>query len=769
MDQISSYITLGILGAVGVLFLFGFLRGLRKGLIKSLMDVGFVALCLIVSVLVAKGITDKLTDVAGLADILASVKNSVPDLAPTVDSVLELINQLGDNQAMINVLLALPAALITPVVFIPIYILLGILIKIPKLIIERIVVGKNGGPNYRGGSRLLGGLVGGIRNALFIVILLVPIVGYASLAGDVITTMDSVSLDGGATGVSVEAEKNEGGTVFISSETGSEDLMSQLKPIIDNPAIKGINACGGKLIFNSLTTKNVEGVKVAASKEITTFAELFANVAPFVNETTENYGDAQKQGIENIQTMLKDSEFLTFVVSEGLSFVADKWNNGEAAFGIEKLELGEDFQPVFDGILETLSTTDSENIKGDIETISNLLTVCIDSGVFKELGREEPDFIAIMQKEDFIKSLLLEIYSNERTRPVIGYAMDIVVNMLSESFATEDTTATKPEKIDMSSISKTDIENDAKLISGSLNKFIIFIDSTEGLDSEDPNAFILYADLGALGGAIDMLRESVLLGESCEYLLNVMLDSDMIKELGFVNAEFISKLSDKSFKLENSLASAQKLAIMALNFSGSDITEENFDEAIKFMVSEMTPETAEAIKSAISEETLKDFGMSDEEVNTMSSTISSIVDGMVNSTGNMTEEELEKESEAVSTLVDTMKGAVSSENEGTSNVFGGEDDSKTGLSADAFVDTIVNSQVVSSAVVGATKNENGEKVEDPYGLSDSLTEDDKLASEEAIKSYYENNKTGSAEDEALKEKLDAVAGILGMDSSAWFN
>lgn len=771
MDQISSYITLGILGAIGVLFLFGFLRGLRKGFYKSLMDIGFVVLCLIVSILIAKGITNKLTDVAGLTDILASVKNSVPDLAETVDSILEYIDQIGDNQAMINVLLALPAALITPIVFIPIYILLGILIKIPKLIIERIVVGKNGGPNYRGGSRLLGGLVGGIRNALFIVFILVPIVGYVALVGDVATTIDSVSLDGPATGVSTNAEKNEGGTVFISSETGSEDLMSQLKPIIDNPAIKGINACGGKLIFNSLTTKNVEGVKVDASKEANTFAELYANFTPFLNESPENYGDEQKQGINNIKVMLNDSEFLTFVVSEGLSFVAEKWNNGEAAFGIEKIEVGEDIQPVFDGILETLSTTDSENIKGDIETISNLISTCIDDGVFKELGKEEPDFISLIKKESFVTNLLVEIYKNERTRPIIGYAMDMVVDLLSDSLATEGTNITKPDSVNMSNISEADIRNDAKIISSVVGKFIKFMESTENLDSEDPNAFILNADLGSLGSAIDSLRESALLGNTCEYLIKVMLNSDMVKDLGFVNDDLIAKLSDKSFKIENTLVSAQKLAVMALNFSGDGITEDNFEDAIKFMVSEMTPETAETIKSAISEDTLKDFGISEEQAGAVSSTIGSIVDSMANATGDMTDEEIKKETEAISTLVNTVMGAVSGEGEGEdiSNIFGGEEDSKTGVSAESFVDTIVSSQVISSAVVGATKDENGEKVEDPYGFADTLTEEDKSVAEDTIKEYFDNNKSGDEADEDLKETLGAIAGILGMDSSAWFN
>ena len=87
-----------------------------------------------------------------------------------------------------------------------------------------------------------------------------------------------------------------------------------------------------------------------------------------------------------------------------------------------------------------------------------------------------------------------------------------------------------------------------------------------------------------------------------------------------------------------------------------------------------------------------------------------------------------------------------------------------------MIDTIVSSTIVSDAIVGAGKGENNEKVEDPFGIADTMSDSDKTEAEEAIKNYYQNNATGdSAEDEALKGKLDAVANIFGMDSSSWFN
>ena len=97
MEQISSYITLGVLGVIGVLFLFGFLRGLRKGFYKSLIDLGFVALCLIASVLVAKGITNSIADIEGMRDMLITLKEKMPDMAETVNGLLEYIDEVAEN------------------------------------------------------------------------------------------------------------------------------------------------------------------------------------------------------------------------------------------------------------------------------------------------------------------------------------------------------------------------------------------------------------------------------------------------------------------------------------------------------------------------------------------------------------------------------------------------------------------------------------------------------------------------------------------------
>ena len=757
--DIGLITTLAIFGLAGILFLFGFLRGLRKGLWKSLMDLGFVVVCLIISILVAKGITNAIVDIEKFKEILISVKESLGgDAAETIDSLMEYVDQGLENPEMINAVLAIPAALITPIVFIIVHILLGIIIKIPKLIIERIVVGKNGGPTYRGGNRLAGGFIGGLRNALFIVILFIPICGYITFAGN---TLDTV-IDATESGSGVEAVSEE------NSSSDFDEIMEILDPIRNSPAVKTVNGMGGKLIFNSLTTKKVDDVKISVTKEFDGFAKLYANFMVIAEEETASFGEKQKISINNIKEIINEGEFLPFVASELLSYVSEKWLNGEAAFGIEKIEVGEDYVELVDSLLVSLSTTDSTKIKEDVGTIANLMVICIDEGVFVELGKEEPDALKLATNEALLESIFAEAYKNERIRPVIGHIPDLLVDIIAENFADEGDTTPKPDSVDINTLTEQQIRADAATIARVIDKVLAFMESTENLDSSDENAFILNADLASLGSAIDMLRDSSLLGGSCEYILTVLLNSDMVSDLGFVSNDLIAKLTDRSVRFENILVSAQKLAVMAISLSTDGITEENYKEALEFMITEMSPEAAETLKSVITTDTLEDFGMSSEEASTMSNTINSVIDGISSSTANMTEEQIENEVEAITTVVGVMQD-ITSGDINADNIFGAEGDSVTGMTADELVDTIVSSEIISNAVIGASKGENNETVEDPYGIGNSLSEEDKTVAEDAIKNYYENNSTGGAEDEALKGKLDAVANILGMDSSTWFN
>jgi len=746
---------------------------------------GFVFVCLILSILISKGLTSGIADVESFTSMLESLRGTLG--SETTDSILQFVDQVKDDPGMINAVLAIPAAIITPIVFIVVHILLGLIVKIPKLILEKVLFGKNKGPEYRGGNRWLGGLVGGVRNALFIVILLIPIVGYAGFIGDTLDTIVAESENaGGATAVEGtngndividfvedDLEEEEDGVDAIES---LKQIQEDLAPIVDNPMVKGINGIGGKLVFRSLTTKRVDGVKISLTKEVDGFARIYGNINVLTADSATK--DAQKTSINNIKDIIHNAELVPYVTSEFISYAAEQWLAGEEVFGYAKPNVGETYQDSIDRLLLTLSTTNKDNIKTDIDTIANIYVICIDEGLIEEMNKEEGELLSVFTKEEFVVKLFTEIYNNERTRPAIGFLSNTVREYLVAVYdEVNGTTSPAPEMLDMSKVTLAQVQNDAKIISQFTTYLRAFTKSIEDLDTEDPNALIINADVESLGAALDLIRESIMLGDSYDFLIVAMLKSEAVADLGFVNQDLIDRVDDDNFSMKNTLASTQKLAIVALSLNSSTdgsstITKEESKEALKYMITEMTPETAETLKSTVNEDVLKDFGMSEEEAGTISNTISSVIDSMSSATSDMSEEQLEKEAEAVSTLVTVMKDASSTTSSSTAeNIFGGEgEDSKTGMTADSLLETVVSSQVVTDAIVNASKGEDNEKVEDPFGVADSMTESDKSAAENAIKDYYQSNSTGNVEDDAaLQEKLDAVANIFGMDASAWFN
>ena len=782
MESVGTIITLAILAIIVISFLFGFLRGRKKGLYKAAVDVGFVFVCLILSIFIARGITKGIANVDTFVSLLESLRGTLG--AETTDSILQFVDKVKDDPGMINAILAIPAAIITPIVFIFVYAIFSLIVLIPKNILENFLFGKNKTPEHKTGNRWAGAAVGGVRNALVAIILLIPIVGYVGFIGDTLDTIVGESENAGGVEAVVDNVENDIVIDFVDDEMYDEEgedptesikqLQSDLAFLLDNPMVKGINGMGGKLVFRTLTTKRVDGVKISVTREVDGFAKLYGNIN--VLSAEDATVDAQKASIENIKEIIHDGELVPFVASEFISFAAEQWLAGEEVFGYEKPNVGEEFQDSIDNLLLTLSTTDKDNIKTDIDTIANIYVICIEEGVIEEMNKEEGDLLSVFANENFVVKLFTEIYNNERTKPAIGFLANTVREYLVAVYdEVNGTTTPAPEKIDMNTISLEQAQNDAKVISKFIWNLNAFTASMENLDSSDPNAFITKADVTSLGAALDLLKSSVMLGDSYEFIVVAMLKSEAVADLGFVNQDLIDRIDDDNFSMKSTLSSTQKLAIVALSLNASDEkapTKEESKEALKEMIKDMTPETAETLKNTVNEDVLQDFGMNEAEAGTMSNTINSIIDGMSSAaTSDMTEEEVEREAEAVSTLVSVMNGISSNTDSNVNNVFGNDsEDSMTGMTADSLLETVVSSQVVTDAIVNAGRNEDDERVEDPFGVADSMTEDDRNAAEGAIRDYYQNNATGDTEsDAALQETLDAFANALGMDASAWFN
>ena len=229
--DLFSIIALSIYGFFAFIFLIGFLRGLRKGFYKSMVDVVIVFVSAALSVFVVKLLAQMMTDTNMVLNILNKVQGSVGegDAYNLIESIKSFIASAPPEKDIVGGVMSLPVAIISPFLFMIVYPLLGLIIKIPKLIIESVALGPNGGDDYRGGNRLCGGLVGGVRLVISIAIFFIPLFGYLNLVDTTLNTVATTTVE----------------TVDVQSARASDDEVDEIKSNSFADVINGIaRSCG---------------------------------------------------------------------------------------------------------------------------------------------------------------------------------------------------------------------------------------------------------------------------------------------------------------------------------------------------------------------------------------------------------------------------------------------------------------------------------------------------------------------------------------------
>lgn len=744
----AIYIVFAVVAVLGVL------RGLMKGFYKSIVDVIFVVIEAALSFLIARIISSTFTNVDKFNSLLESVKgfaSKSETIVGYIEKIQEYSYQLAEADGVVNLAMALPVVIICPLIFGFIYTVVGLILKIPKLIIERLFFGSNGGEGYKGGNRICGAVVGGVRNVLVFAILLVPLVGFINIPGMVV--------DAAKDAKPTEDGKTASYTEYI--KTVDDEYIT---PVKNNIILKGIYNCGGKWAFNSLSSVKVDGIRISLTNDLCTVARVESYASYFYGVPVADYGAEQTEMIENIKDTVNDSSVIPKLISGTLSYVSQTWLEGGNVFGYEKLDVGEYYQPTFDELLAIFAELDTESSKEDIETIATVAEIAIDSGLLRESMTEGGDVISVVSSEKFMTDLVLELYDNVRMRTFLEMGTNSFTNYIYKLYDNVNGTNTPwCEQVDLDAVSREEMMLEAIRLANIISSVTTFAKSVYVSDSGEIDfaSTFINSDVGALGRALDLMKDSVIFGNSYRFIIEAVLRSESCAQLGIINEDFIQLVIKNDTSLENLLVTRQNMAKITSSVKNGD----DMSGAIEAVLKNLSADDAEMLKRTVTPEALQIFGMSEKKAEIMSKTLNSVMDG-ITSTGEISDEDIKKEVQAVDKIVNVAQAAASSS---TTNIFSATEgeESKTGMTADELVSSIMDSEIITTAVQSATKDEEGNNVEDPYGISSSLGEEDKQAASDAIKNYYTENKT-EENDEEMKDTLFSIAAILGVDPSGLF-
>ncbi len=732
VGAISASIIIGMI-AIGIA---GFLLGFFKGTFRSLLDLGFLILNIFLSVFVSSLIAKSVVNVELVSQQLPQIASSFGLNEELVDEISIYLQNPELASGVIAPLITLITVIAMPIIFMAVFFVLGIILFIPKIIIQIVILPKADGI----GLRLGGGAIGTVVKVVALAVFLIPLVGYANYANDTIKQING----------EMQAE-----------EIGEVDGV--LEKITDSFVIKSIYTLGGEALFDNLTTATVNDITVSLRAETNSAVGLVNEIDYFITVTPQDYGQNQVESIERIEQIINEAELVPTLLANTISYVASEWSNGNAAFGIEVPDVGADLQEAFNNTMNTLSTTTEDTFKEDLCTVAEIVKFSIEDGMIQAVMSENGNILYILQTTDIIGKILVEMHANDRMRPILPALTNGIVNYIYSIYdEVNGTTTEKHEMIDFDALSEETVRQEGKYISEIIVELDTFLKSIDGKMDGEIIELLRSGDFAALGRAFNKIKKSYLFCDSYEFLLKTVLESKGCAELGILDEQFIVNAIKHESDMEMMLVARQKITLMVVSMH--DKEELDYDEAIEVILLNITSGDADSIKSIVSEENLNSIGIKGESAHTISGLLTSMVDSIKNENIEINSENVEKEAQSASKVITAMNSALENADK-DKNVFVNDGDDKeatSNITASEFVSTTLESELVSSMVIGATKDEEGNVVEDPYNVKEHLSESDISEIEKALIDEY--SKTEET-DETKKEKLDAIAHIFGVDVS----
>ncbi len=266
--------------------------------------------------------------------------------------------------------------------------------------------------------------------------------------------------------------------------------------------------------------------------------------------------------------------------------------------------------------------------------------------------------------------------------------------------------------------------------------------------------------LGSMGTALDSFSATQTIGkERTAYILKALLQSELVHDkIGFTvleatdSAESLIKNSEaKSY--DTMLSSLAKIvdAVEAASSSDADTLK-----AVTAMLDDLTPESAEVIKTMATPNVVQNYGVSKQSSVPVSNMISDTFGNLADQKDSMTEEEYAKESAAVSDMMNVLMSAGS---EGGA-VFG--DESTTGKSAGDYIDAVMDSKVMSQTVVDTVYGDGSDAQSDPLASDREVSEGEKTEFINATNEKW-NSMSADERNEDSKKELTAIGAVLNIN------
>lgn len=697
----------------GLAFLFGALKGRKYvwqfSVSRIILNVLSAIVAAVLSGVVARVLSDLLLD---------PFRNM---------AALDAIREIGLNIAIENVIVVIIASVAAGIAFLPIFAIVRCLAKLALKALAKLFVKITGSKTLEQGeaqegkkrkkydqfktpkSNMLGAVCGGVCGLITLIVLSIPAVGALNTVNDIaykpLAATDSTVLNTVAE-VTDASANNVGATV--------------------------VKYTGGQLLFDAMTYAEAEDVTSVTVKEDLVTVSDIATVA-IEYDLLSQVMDSPQQALTNEDCM--SEIFFLLLENPRLSPVIDTVSDFAIRIMLDTVQLPEDVAPLYDSFLEDIDAVELPPIQPRT----------VDYSPTEELEKKFSDIFddyGLRVDADTLQSAVQAKLSGADMRSwarknIASNAQDFVLK--SELVSIHDVIDGRAEV--------TDAQKESKSLA---RAFAVLVTMADDMESSNMQSI-----LKKLGPALDAFNQTETVGaKKTESLLKGLLQSKMVHDeigLSVLDAtdtavSICENSQEKGFEpMLNSLSKAIEVV------SAASDSSKDTKEAVKEMMDDLTPESSKVLQTMTTPSVVQSYNVPEKSAEPVSNMLSDTFGNLADAKDQgMSDEEYEKETAAVSNMMDILMTI----DQTNSSVFG--EDSVTGITAEEYVNNIMDSKVMSQTVMDNVYTDGVNATTDPLNSERALADSEKETLLAALSSNWE----GSDKSEETQKKLIATAAVL---------
>ena len=375
--------------ALAFLFIvIGLLIGMKRGFIRSVFRLILIGLSAVLALLLSYPLSYAIADL--FKDSLYEQMNK---LMPSFEQLAEL------SPTLKSLLTVLPAAFLSLVVFI----LLFIVISLLSLIIYHLISSKMLNPFTRKvGGTIGGAVVGAVTGCLVLAILLAPLTG---LAAHTSTALHSLSV--------LDAEHADLYTKM------NDEFVSELN---NNWFVTFVRTYGGMQLTDQLMTVEIEGKEYKISKEVNALLEGASIIQGMTSAENPTIA-TETSHLIHMASDTTGSDLMPQMLAEIVSGMGKKLKEDGSFFSVKPGLVSPEGKALLDGVYDLLSDTTSETVSKDLTLVSELYSLMDQYGL-SDADAEKA--VQVLCSTDFLPSVAALTEDTDRYQVLFDKCYDMV-------------------------------------------------------------------------------------------------------------------------------------------------------------------------------------------------------------------------------------------------------------------------------------------------------------------------------------------------------